>query len=205
LGDTLNQPLRLTLAGADLPWTITDLPSWLAISKTQGDALESVELEVTRQPTIEELAIGHHEARLCVENARGDGATIPVYGLVERPQLRPLHTQRYLYNFASSEQLESFTYVFTDLEQEVGWTATSSQPWLKLVQSAGTTNQRLDFMVDPTGLAEGRHTAELTFADPSGKNDGTRVVVHYLNEPRCGARAVWPAASCCSGAAYFAT
>ncbi len=184
VGDTLYQPLSLTLAGVDLPWKITDAPSWLRISKTEGDTLGSVVLEVKAQPAIAELAIGHHEARLCVENARGDGASIPVYGLVERPHLRPLHTQRYLYNFASSEQLSSFTYIFTDLQHEVSWTASSSQPWLKLAQNTGTTNQRLDFTVDPTGLAEGRYTAELSFGDPSGTNDGTRVLVHYLKEPQ---------------------
>jgi len=198
VGDTLDQPQWLTLAGGDLPWKVTDSPSWLQLSKTEGATLGSVVLEVRGQPALDELAVGHHEARLCVENARGDGATIPVFGLVERPHLRPLHTQRYLYNFASSEQLSSFTYVFTDLQHEVNWTASSSQPWLKLMQSAGTTNQRLDFTVDPTGLTEGRHLAQLTFADPSGKNDGTRVLVHYLKEP--ARRSSW-ASSCGYGGA----
>ncbi|HKY38225.1 MAG TPA: hypothetical protein VJN18_19920 [Polyangiaceae bacterium] len=104
VADSRNEPLLLTLAGGDVPWKITDAPDWLKIAKSEGDVLEHIELELTRD-SFDQLAIGHHEARLCVENARGDAASIPVYALVERPRLRPLHTQRYLYNFASSELL----------------------------------------------------------------------------------------------------
>ncbi|HEX7479407.1 MAG TPA: hypothetical protein VF331_16510 [Polyangiales bacterium] len=184
VGDALDTPLRITLAGWDAGWRITDAPAWLRIASTQGTSLGHLDLEIFRLPALDDLGPGHYEGRLCVENARGDGATIPVYALVERPRLRPLHSQRYLYNFASSEQLSSYTYIFTDLREQGTWRATSSQPWLKLARAQGATNERLDFTVDPTGLPEGRHTAELDFSDPSGKNDDARVIVYYLKDQR---------------------
>ncbi len=174
---------RSTLAGGDVPWRITDLPSWLRVVSAEGETLTHVALEFSPDSSLEALGPGHYEGRLCVENERGDAASIPVYALVEPPSLRPLHTQRFLYRFAQTAQLASYTYVFTDLNEPVGWQATSDAPWLRLARTTGMTGERIDFSVDPIGLAEGRHTAELAFSDPSGHNAGTRVVVHYVNEP----------------------
>jgi hypothetical protein len=181
LGDTL-KPAKIMLAGRDTAWRVTDAPEWLRIATSEADSLAQLELELSPEASFEALGTGTNEGRLCVENVEGDAVSVPVYGLIERPSLRPLHTQRYLYSFASTEQLWSFTYVFTDLSEEVPWTVTSSEPWLKLDRDTGMTNEKLVLSVDPTDLPEGRHSAELIFSDPSGRNDGTRVVVYYLKE-----------------------
>lgn len=184
VGDSDARALTITLAGGDMAWRITDLPSWLRVSQTEGTSLDHVDLQFFREPALDALGPGHYEGRLCVENARGDAESIPVYGLVESPRLWPLHTQRELYSFASTEQLSSYTYVFTVLGEQVAWEGTSDQPWLILARDHGMTNERIDFKVDPTGLSEGRYHGALTFTDPSGKNASTHVEVYYLKENR---------------------
>lgn len=182
--EPLDRPLQVSLAGADSAWRITDVPTWLRVSQLEGELPASLTLEVWREPLFDTLAPGRYEGRLCVENERGDAHSIPVYAVIEPPRLRPLHSQRYLYNFASAEQLSSFIYVFTDRSEQVAWQGASSEPWLRLDRASGMTNERIGFSVDPTGLPEGHHTAELSFSDPTGRNEGTQVIVHYLKDGR---------------------
>lgn len=184
VGDPPGPPLVLTLAGRRSSWRITDVPSWLRVSQREGRELKSVELTFTADEALEALGVGNHEGRLCVENGRGDAASIPVYALVERARLRPLYKQRYLYSFTSAEQLYSFNYILTDLREQVAWRATSSADWLKLPHTDGRTNERFDFSVDPATLSDGHHTAIVKVEDPSGHHDGAEFFIHYLKERR---------------------
>lgn len=184
VGDAADRPVRVTLAGGDSAWRITDMPDWLRVARSEGSSLAQAQLELQRQPAFASMAPGHSQGRLCVENQRGDATSIAVYALVERPSLRPLYTQRFLYSFASSEQSSSYNYVFTDLSEQVMWQATSAASWLTLRRATGMTNQRFDFDVDASGLADGYHTTTVEVTDPTGKNEGTRFVVHYVKDQR---------------------
>jgi len=59
----------------------------------------------------------------------------------------------------------------------VAWTATTSQPWIALGQSAGTAPANLTVSVNPSGLAPGTYSAIVTVAATGASNSPQTVTV----------------------------
>jgi len=62
----------------------------------------------------------------------------------------------------------------------VSWTATAEHPWVKLVQTSGSTPSTLSIHLDSTQLSPGYHNSSVTLTSPSGE---LQIPVKFQVEP----------------------
>lgn len=191
----LPQLLRIDAGQDPLTFSISDNAPWLFVSPGFGSTGESVSVGVN--PT--GLPAGTYNAMLSVSavGASNSPLTVPVTLAVSAapPPTPRLNVSAVSISYSATVgQTNPPEQVFTvgSSEGPLGFTVSSSAPWLTASPSAGTTSAQVSARVDASGFAAGNYNAQLTVSAPGASNSPVTVAVFLNVNPVGGGLGVLP-------------
>jgi hypothetical protein len=170
--------------GGSYPWNATveylNGSGWLRLNngtEASGAALpDSLDVSIQTPATL-----GTYSAVIHV-SGNGRVFDVPVSYTYRVAQIAATPAFHYFSSTVGSPTLP-VTKQLTITGENIGWTATTNQPWVQLGSAGGTGPGTLAVGVDPTGLGWGVHTATVYVTDTLGGAPHNVSIALYL-EPR---------------------
>jgi len=159
-GASLTQAVGVTVRGPDLDWAASTTAPWLQISSGSGHGSGAFSVSYVT-PT---LAVGSYAATVTVRSSDGQTSDVP-FSLDVIPTQFTLSGSTPLFSAVNGSPIAAQSLDFAlDNGVSSAWNAASSQPWLLITPTSGTTPASILMQPDPTRgpLASGEHLADVT-------------------------------------------
>ena len=142
--------------GGTLTWNISNIPSWLSLSRTSGSGEAWIQVTALR----DQMAPGNYSAQLLVQGGDQAGQqTVNVVAVQEAsPQLEVSPTRL---DFGTTIDVQSITVRNTG-GGTLNWQATDNRSWITLSPTAGTNDGSIRVYVNRSGLSPGHYTGQVT-------------------------------------------
>lgn len=165
------QTIAVTNSGTGtLTWSVSDNQAWLTATQSGGSILAGV--------NIAGLTAGTYSGVITVaaSGATNTPRTVPVSLVVTAPQAQPtiaVSPSSLSYTVPAGSTTFTANQYLTITNSGGGtltWTAEDPVMWLQKSQLSGTGSGNVAFWVDPTGLAAGTYTTNITIAASGATN-----------------------------------
>jgi glucose/arabinose dehydrogenase len=180
--------------GGSLSFTASDDAPWLTLSPTTGTAPR----DLTATVNTSGLAAGTYTATITIDGGGVSGSprTVPVTLNLTPPAPPVLAVTPTTLTFsttvggaAPATQSVSITNTGSG---SLSWTATDDQPWLAASPASGSAPGSVTVAVDPTGLAAGTYTGNVTVAAAGATGSPKTVAVTFtVSPPASGLVGAW--------------
>lgn len=170
--------LPITISGDGVPWTISSDVPWLSFNQTSGTGNATVRVA----PYSGLVNLGRSSGSFVISDSQSPRQirVDVTFFLQDALRAAPSGTIRLM---AGEGATTPITTQVRLTGQNVTWQAASDQSWARAVPASGTSPSEITVEVDPTGLPEGRHIAEITVSD-TVYNQQVRLPVELTLEPR---------------------